>query len=80
MKVAVIIVTYNSTQEIAGCLRSLIGHTSPFPTTITVVDNASTDGTLAVHESLSLQRFERPWVQVLLPFRMPRRGGRAGAR
>jgi carotenoid 1,2-hydratase len=28
---------------------------------------------LAVHESLSLQRFAQPWVQVLLPFRMPRR-------
>ena len=28
---------------------------------------------MAVHESLSLQRFRAPWVQVLLPFRMPRR-------
>jgi carotenoid 1,2-hydratase len=28
----------------------------------------------AVHESLSLDRFRTPWVQVLLPFRMPRRG------
>lgn len=26
----------------------------------------------AVHESLSLRRFERRWVQTLLPFRMPR--------
>lgn len=26
----------------------------------------------AVHESLSLDRFRQPWVQVLLPFRMPR--------
>jgi carotenoid 1,2-hydratase len=26
----------------------------------------------AVHESLSLDRFERRWVQTLLPFRMPR--------
>ena len=32
-------------------------------------------GALCMHESLSLQRFERPWVQALLPFRMPRRGG-----
>lgn len=30
------------------------------------------DGTLSVHESLSLQRFRQPWVQALLPFRMPR--------
>lgn len=28
---------------------------------------------LAVHESLSLTRFAAPWVQLLLPFRMPRR-------
>jgi carotenoid 1,2-hydratase len=27
---------------------------------------------LAMHESLSLDRFRRPWVQMLLPFRMPR--------
>ena len=26
-----------------------------------------------VHESLSLDRFAAPWVQALLPFRMPRR-------
>jgi len=32
-------------------------------------------GALCIHESLSLQRFERPWVQALLPFRMPRRDG-----
>jgi GT2 family glycosyltransferase len=42
---AIIIVTFNSMNEIGGCLRSLIGHMDPFPTTITVVDNASTDGT-----------------------------------
>jgi carotenoid 1,2-hydratase len=30
--------------------------------------------TLAFHESLSLQRFSRRWVQTLLPFKMPRRG------
>lgn len=42
---AIIIVTYNSSGEIDACLQSLVGHTEPFPTTITVVDNASTDGT-----------------------------------
>ncbi|GAP34405.1 carotenoid 1,2-hydratase [Piscinibacter sakaiensis] len=31
------------------------------------------DGAPGVHESLSLQRFRRRWVQALLPFRMPRR-------
>ena len=40
----------------------------------------ASDGSLAVHESLSLQRFEQPWVQAMLPFRMPRHTGRtAGA-
>jgi carotenoid 1,2-hydratase len=28
---------------------------------------------LSVHERLSLERFDRPWVQAILPFRMPRR-------
>jgi N-acetylglucosaminyl-diphospho-decaprenol L-rhamnosyltransferase len=42
---AIIIVTFNSIEEIDGCLQSLVGHTAPFPTTITVVDNASADGT-----------------------------------
>ena len=28
--------------------------------------------TTAMHESLSLARFRQPWVQALLPFRMPR--------
>lgn len=46
-RLAIIIVTYNSTTEIDDCLRSIVGHTDPFPTTITVVDNASTDGTAA---------------------------------
>ena len=31
------------------------------------------DGALTLHESLSLQRFAQPWVQAMLPFRMPRR-------
>lgn len=28
----------------------------------------------AVHESLCLRRFSSPWVQLMLPFRMPRKG------
>ena len=28
----------------------------------------------AMHESLSLERFDRAWVQAMLPFKMPRRG------
>lgn len=42
---AIVIVTYNSREEIDACLHSLVGHTEPFPTTITVVDNNSPDGT-----------------------------------
>ncbi|MEP6783514.1 MAG: glycosyltransferase family 2 protein [Acidobacteriota bacterium] len=45
--IAIIIVTFNSAAEIDACLDSLVGHTTPFPTTITVVDNASADGTAA---------------------------------
>jgi GT2 family glycosyltransferase len=44
---AIVIVTYKSRQEIDACLESLVGHTAPFPTTITVVDNQSPDGTAA---------------------------------
>ena len=44
---AIIIVTFNAMEEIDACLESLVGHTEPFPTTITVVDNASHDGTAA---------------------------------
>jgi GT2 family glycosyltransferase len=42
---AIVIVTYNVRDEIAACLESLDGHTAPFPTSVIVVDNASTDGT-----------------------------------
>ena len=56
---AIIIVTYNSMQEIDACLESLVGHTAPFPTTITVVDNKSPDGT-AAH-----LRTRWPMVQVI---------------
>lgn len=56
---AIIIVTYNSATEIGPCLDSLVGHTGPFPTTITVVDNASGDGTAG------MVRDRWPSVQVI---------------
>ena len=56
---AIIIVTYNSATEIGPCLDSLVGHTEPFPTTITVVDNASSDGTVG------MVRDRWPGVQVI---------------
>ena len=42
---AILIVTFNSIEEIDACLESIVGHTDPFPTTITLIDNASADGT-----------------------------------
>ena len=33
------------------------------------------DTALMMHESVSMQRFQRRWVQALLPFRAPRRAG-----
>lgn len=56
---AIIIVTYNSSTEIGACLDSLVGHTAPFPATITVVDNASSDGTA------QMVRDRWPRVQVI---------------
>ena len=56
---AIIVVTYNSATEIGPCLDSLVGHTEPFPTTITVVDNASSDGTVG------MVRARWPGVQVI---------------
>jgi GT2 family glycosyltransferase len=50
--VAVVIVTYQSEQVIAGCLDSL-----PEGTRVVVVDNASTDGTVAAAT--------RPGVQIV---------------
>ena len=45
---AIVIVSYNVRSELDACLQSLVGHTDPFDTTITVVDNGSHDGTVAM--------------------------------
>lgn len=42
---AIVIVSYNVRGELHACLESCVGHTGPFPTTVCVVDNGSTDGT-----------------------------------
>jgi carotenoid 1,2-hydratase len=47
---------------------------TPFYTRSIVAAEAEDGPSLTVHESLSLDRFASPWVQVLLPFKMPRRG------
>ena len=43
---SIIIVTYNSRQEIGACLESLPPELPGRPVEIVVVDNTSTDGTL----------------------------------
>jgi len=48
---------------------------TPFYTRSRVFTNLMGEGVSAVHESLSLNRFSAPWVQLMLPFRMPRRSG-----
>ena len=45
---AVVIVSYNVRAELDACLASFVGHTHPYPTTVVVVDNGSTDGTQAM--------------------------------
>jgi len=41
----IIVVTYNAKQQLARCLGSVIRHTQGVPYQLTVVDNASSDGT-----------------------------------
>lgn len=43
---AIVIVSYNVADELDACVRSIVGHTDPFPAAIVVVDNGSRDGTL----------------------------------
>jgi carotenoid 1,2-hydratase len=45
----------------------------PFYARAVVASRVAGSEMLAVHESLSLERFRKPWVRALLPFRMPRR-------
>ncbi|MEZ5416531.1 MAG: glycosyltransferase family 2 protein [Vicinamibacterales bacterium] len=44
--VAIVIVSFNVRGDLARCLESLDGGTAPYPSTVVVVDNRSTDGTL----------------------------------
>ena len=55
---SIVIVTYNSSREIAACLASVTAH-RPFATDVLVVDNGSTDDTVA------LVRGSFPSVRVL---------------
>jgi carotenoid 1,2-hydratase len=55
----------------AGVVRTL--EDSPFYARSLVTATLHGEPVLAMHESLDLDRFRRRWVQMLLPFRMPRR-------
>ena len=44
---AIVIVSYNVRADLDRCLQSLVAHPPAIPTTTTVVDNQSADGTLA---------------------------------
>ena len=46
---------------------------APFYTRAILASQVLGESAAAVHESLSLDRFQAPWVQAMLPFRMPRR-------
>jgi len=75
--------------RVARAARSEAGHApailrtledAPFYARTLVRTRVLGEDVVAVHESLSLDRFRSPWVQALLPFRMPRRpGGRTVA-
>jgi carotenoid 1,2-hydratase len=45
---------------------------APFYSRSLLATHLGGEAVTAVHESLSLERFRRPWVQWMLPFRMPR--------
>ncbi len=48
---------------------------TPFYARSTVEAHLLGESVTAMHESVSLERFDTRWVQALLPFRMPRRAG-----
>jgi len=54
---AIVIVSYNVREDLGRCLKSVVGRTAPYPSTIVVVDNGSSDGTLAM--------VRRDWPTVL---------------
>jgi len=53
-------------------LRSTL-EDGPFYARALLATAAAGGETLSIHETLCLDRFRQPWVQAMLPFRMPRR-------
>ena len=62
--------THADPEQPARILETL--EDTPFYARSLVSANLTGDKVTAVHESLSLDRFRQRWVQLLLPFRMPR--------
>lgn len=64
------------TRADAGCTPQLMRtlEDSPFYTRSLIATRLFGEDLTAMHESLDLTRFDKRWVQLLLPFRMPRRG------
>lgn len=56
--------------DAAGIVKTL--EDTPFYARSLLTTRLFGETTTAMHESLSLNRFEKPWVKGLLPFRMPR--------
>ena len=54
----------------AGVARTF--EDSPFYARAAIATRLFGEQAIAVHETLSLDRFARPWVKWMLPFRMPR--------
>jgi N-acetylglucosaminyl-diphospho-decaprenol L-rhamnosyltransferase len=59
LAVSVVIVTWNARPVLLECLEALRSHPPSIPWDVVVVDNASTDGTVAA------VRQEMPWVRVI---------------
>jgi carotenoid 1,2-hydratase len=62
------------TRTEGGCAASIVRtlEDGPFYARSTVASQLLGQPVVAMHESLSLDRFQSRWVQMLLPFRMPR--------
>ncbi|MBV8911952.1 MAG: carotenoid 1,2-hydratase, partial [Acetobacteraceae bacterium] len=58
--------------DAAPALRKTL-EDAPFYARSVVETQLGGERLVAVHETLSLDRFRRPWVQAMLPFRIPRR-------
>ncbi len=63
------------TRADAGCTPRVVQRLedAPFYARSVITTRVCGQDVRAVHETLSLDRFVRPWVQIMLPFKAPRR-------